>query len=334
MKKTKTSHKIIFVLNIVFAAILIFLYATTYISPLDVKIVGVLNLFTIPFILINILFLLIWTIKLKKQLLLSLIVLLLGWFHVQKIYKFSSNVEYTADGLSVMSYNVMQFYSLKDKRKNTYEDIKAFVDQESPDIVCMQEFAISMENNFKDYKYKVKNDTVDKLKTVILSKYPIIDSQLLDFNSHNSGIYADIVIQNDTVRVFSIHFESLNIQKDIDVYLERPKLKFKQFKRVFPRQVNQFNIVEQHIVNSPYPVILCADTNNTPLSYLYNSLTSLGLKDTFKEMGQGYGRTYVFKGFPLRIDMIMVSEELKPLLFKNYDVDYSDHYPILSKIKL
>lgn len=334
MKKTKTSHKIIFVLNSVFASLLIFLYATTYISPLDFKIVGVLNLFTIPFILINILFLLFWTIKLNKRLFLSLIVLLLGWFHIQKVYRFSSNVEYTAEGLSILSYNVMQFYSLQDKRKNTYEDIKAFVKQESPDIVCMQEFAISMEDNFRDYKYKVKNDTVDHLKTVILSKYPIIDSKPLDFNSHNSGIYADIVIKNDTVRVFSIHFESLNIQRDIDIYLERPKLKFAQFKRVFPRQMNQFNIVKPYIENSPYPVILCADTNNTPLSYLYNSLSSLGLKDTFKEMGRGYGRTYIFKGFPIRLDIIMASEELKPLLFKNYDVDYSDHYPILSKVKL
>jgi endonuclease/exonuclease/phosphatase family metal-dependent hydrolase len=238
------------------------------------------------------------------------------------------------DGLNVMSYNVMQFYSLSDRRKNTYEDIKAFVEQEQPDVLCFQEYSTSLDGKFEKYKYKVKNDYKENLKTTIFSKYPIINSEPLDFDSSNSGILADIVVRNDTVRVFSIHFESLNLHPDIDIYVEKPRLKFKQFKRVFPRQIDQFEIVKQHIVSSPYPVILCADTNNTPLSYLYNSLTSIGLEDTFKEAGKGYGSTFVFHGVPIRIDMIFKSEELKTLDFKNYDVKHSDHYPIMAKIKL
>ena len=37
-------------------------------------------------------------------------------------------------------------------------------------------------------------------------------------------------------------------------------------------RVNQIEIINQNISNSPYPVILCGDMNDSPHSYAYNKI--------------------------------------------------------------
>ena len=58
------------------------------------------------------------------------------------------------------------------------------------------------------------------------------------------------------------------------------------------------------------------------------------LKDTFKEQGNGFGRTYDFKFFPLRIDFILADQSFEVDSFKTFDVEYSDHYPIMTRLSL
>ena len=52
------------------------------------------------------------------------------------------------------------------------------------------------------------------------------------------------------------------------------------------------------------------------------------MKDTFKQSGNGFGRTFNFKFFPLRIDFILVDEAFTVNNYRTYDVQLSDHYPI------
>jgi endonuclease/exonuclease/phosphatase family metal-dependent hydrolase len=309
-------------------------YATTYISPIDFPLSGYLNLLMpIPFF-INILFIIYWILKLKKYSLLSLTVILLGWNHFSNIYSFSSGKDAKEDGLKILSYNVMQFYSPTDKSKNTYNEIEAFVVSEDPDIIAMQEFTGTLEAKFSDYNYKVQNND-QQLKTIIFSKYKIVNSKTYDFVSNNSGISADVVIKYDTIRVFSIHFESLNLKSDIEEVNEKSlRRKYKRLTRVFPRQIDQLNLIKNDILNSPYPVVLCSDLNNTSLSYIHKEIQNLDLKDSFLEKGNGYGKTFKLLGFPLRIDMIFTSKDFSVGAFKNFDVNFSDHYPIMATIKL
>ena len=56
------------------------------------------------------------------------------------------------------------------------------------------------------------------------------------------------------------------------------------------------------------------------------------MTDTFKEAGNGFGRTYNFKFFPMRIDFIFADPAFKVNGFKTYDVEYSDHFPIMAKV--
>ena len=81
------------------------------------------------------------------------------------------------------------------------------------------------------------------------------------------------------------------------------------------------------IKNSPYPVVLCGDFNDTPVSYCYN-VVSKSLEDSFIESGSGVGTTYIGKIPSNRIDYIFHSDQLESMEFKTHQVSYSDHKPI------
>ena len=80
------------------------------------------------------------------------------------------------------------------------------------------------------------------------------------------------------------------------------------------------------------PTIICTDLNNNPFSIPYKEL-SFGKKDAFVEAGDGFGHTYFFGFFPLRIDYIFVDKRLKVLSFLTFKDKLSDHKPIMAKIE-
>ena len=334
MKSLSFGYKIIFFFNNIFAVLLVFSYLTSFISPRSFPLSAILN-FSIPILwLINLGFALLWFLKLKKHIFLSLIAMALGWFHLQKIFVFS-NTEYIKNqGLKVMNYNVMQFYSLVDNQKSTYEDIKNFVYQENPSIFCVQEFKYFKEPTFQHYKYNTVDTSNLSLQSAIYSHYPILNLKRFDFeDSGNSAVYADIAVNQDTIRVFSVHFQSLNLKPDLKKIQDEPKEKLlKRLENTFNKQIRQFKTIEPFISNSTYPIVFCADMNNTSLSYLYRQVLDKNLKDTFLESGQYYGKTFNFSVFPVRLDMIFIDENLKSSNFKNYKINFSDHFPVMTEV--
>ena len=58
------------------------------------------------------------------------------------------------------------------------------------------------------------------------------------------------------------------------------------------------------------------------------------LQDSFLEAGNGFGKTYEFKNFPLRIDYIFADKDMKIINHKNYKEKFSDHYPVSATIEL
>ena len=86
----------------------------------------------------------------------------------------------------------------------------------------------------------------------------------------------------------------------------------------------------------PYPVLLCGDFNDIPLSYACFSILAAGerMHDTFMERGKGSGRTYSIMGVDFRIDYIMHSNLFKCLRHKVLDFNIAnDHYPVVADFK-
>ena len=81
------------------------------------------------------------------------------------------------------------------------------------------------------------------------------------------------------------------------------------------------------LADCPYPLIMCGDFNDTPLSYAYKKISN-DLKDAFVYAGYGLGNTYSGNLPPVRIDFILHSPSFNSHEFKVHGILLSDHYPV------
>lgn len=338
MKKRKLGlfGRFLFLINSLLALLLLLAYALPYFPPYSFPHLAVLSLGMPVLIGANLVFCLYWILRLRKQFLLSLIVLALGFNHVLSLYKFNtSNPEITqGEGVKVLSYNVRQFNRnnwIKDK--TIPNQIEAFIAKESPDIICFQEY-VSEEIDFPDYPYVYEKLIRGKFGQAILSKYPIINKTSLDFaNTANNAIYADIVIEKDTLRVFNMHLQSLRIDPDIrTLNTTSGKVMTRKIGSSFGIQQQQVDRLLKAKNDSPYKTVISGDMNNTAFSYAYRRLSE-GYVDAFKEAGSGLGYTFVMDIIPLRIDYFLVDPTLSILEFNTFRTKLSDHEPISVRIK-
>lgn len=338
MKKLFLFTKLVVILNSIFAVLLLFSYALPYIFPRSFPALSVLSLSVPILIFINILFFIYWIIRLKKYFLISLVVLLFGHKHISSLFKFSGKDENSPTAFKVMSYNVRVFNLYKwIDREGVDSEIIKLIKEESPDIVCLQEFYSKKEREFKyPYAYFKYKGTTGNIGQAILSKYPIIKKGSLEFaHSGNNAIFADIVKDKDTIRVYNLHLQSFHIDpQQEELTQENSERLYERMGSAFVVQQEQAEVLENHRRLCSYKKIVCGDFNNTQYSNVYHQIKD-DLKDTFDEAGGGFGRSYHYKYFPLRIDFILVDEDMEVLSHRNLtDQALSDHYPIVSSLKL
>ena len=340
MKKLNFFDKFIYILNSISAFILLLSYLIPKIKPSILSSLSLLSLIIPIIFFINMLFIIYWIVKLKRQFLLSFIILLLGFNYVKSFINFSNNSEYVGgEKISIMSYNVRMFNIYNWIKKTGVKDsIADFIIKTNPDIVSIQEYNNVENFNLIDHPFKYMSLSGEKTKygQAIFSKFPIINSGEIKFRkSTNSAIFSDIKIGYDTIRLFNIHLQSFKLRSDIDISSinDDSSELINSFSDTFKIQQDQAEIVMQEINRSPYKVVVSGDFNNTAFSYVYNLIKS-DLKDSFFEKGNGLGQTYNFNSIPLRIDFILVDKSFKVNNFKTFKFTYSDHFPIFSEFSI
>lgn len=337
LKNLNTIDKIIYFINGIFALVLLLAYVLPFVPPKTFSLLSVLSLSVPVLLVVNAMFCLYWLLKVKKQLLLSLIVLLLGYDSISTLYRFSSSDNMLNSNLSVMSYNV-RLFNLYDwiSTPNVEKSIEDFVLKEAPDVIAFQEFHPHKNVKFSMYPYKYESLSGQKSKygQAIFSKYRIINKGEIKFeNTSNKAIYVDVLKDNDTLRIYNVHFQSMQISSDVNHLAEQNKeLLVKRIGNKFEMQQEQAESILTHQRNCSYKKIILGDFNNTAYSYIYKQFKNSEFADAFELSGNGFGKTYDFKLFPLRIDFILLSEGLNATGFKNYSNKLSDHYPIQAKI--
>lgn len=339
MKGLSLLNKIIYGFNLIFALLLLAACAVPHISVEYLAFLSFLSLAVPLLVFLNLLFFIYWAVQRKRQLLISLFPLVFGYFTLGTFVKFSfGKVEFQKEDLKLMSYNVRGFNRYGALPSTTvFEDIKSLVDQEQPDIICFQEVGFQRRKEYTDYPHQFLEYIHMRRKVLlgIFSKYPIIKAELIPFpNSVNNGSYADILYKEDTIRVYNIHMQSLGITPGSGVL--RRSSGDRLFRKVtgrFKQQQGQAKMIADHMASSPYPTLLCGDFNNTQFSNIYYQIKG-EMQDSFIEEGIGYGRTFNFFRIPLRIDFIMADETFEVRAHKNYDLKYSDHYPIMASFRL
>lgn len=345
MKKLSWFNKTMFVFNIALAVLTFVAYVLPFLAPKLFPILSVLTLMLPLFLILNTLFFFYWAIQLKRQIILSGLVLLIGITFINKFYKFSS-VDLPKDDkdFTVMSYNVRLFNLFKWlPNENVPEDIRDFINENNPDILCLQEYSTKADIDLKAYPYRFIHMQGDQIKTGqgIFSKFKIIDQGNLEFpNSNNNIVYVDIKKGLDTIRVYSMHLQSIKITPDVNeisndingIDQRKSGRIFWRISRAFREQQRQAEIIMNHKKKCKYPIIICGDMNNSAFSYVYRSIRGK-LDDSFEEGGNGFGQTYSFKYYPARIDYIFVDPTMQVRDFKSFsEFRNSDHYPIMTRL--
>ncbi len=350
--------KIIFTLNLLAAVLVILSFLSQYPDPSKFWFIAVLGLGFPGLVLINLLFIVYWTMKLKVQVFLPLLAALIVSPAIPHHFQLDLNTE--EGGLKVSSFNAQVFdhYNWK-KDSSKREAIYDFLRKENLDIICFQEYFESRRPYYKRFndslqsasglKYQHKEYAVDFYGNLFglatFSRYPILETGKVGLprQGTNICIYSDLLVNSDTVRVYnmhlaSLHFDSENYEliENLDEGFEEKNLKalkgmLKRIRGGYKRRTLQAEPISQHIQNSPHPIILCGDFNDGPVSYTYRKI-SAGLKDSFEEAGLGFGNTYNGKLPALRIDYILHSQDLQTRSHRIYHAELSDHYPVIAEL--
>lgn len=302
-----------------------------------------------------------WMFQRAKRALLPLIVLVLGYSFIQRSIAFHSPKLSKENSVKVLNYNVYGMYS------NNYEEneenligLKKFIRDYDADIKCFQEFySHSERKRFRTINY-LKTDYPhyafiplkeedyarnEKMGIAIFSKYPIINKFGKQFdNSANGFLMTDIALKEDTIRVINLQLWSMGIrvgkvtgkirEQDYEDAKKESRGILASLKKGFIHHKKEMDQINRLIQQSPYPIIVVGDLNETPYGWAYGTIRER-LKNAFEEAGSGLGFTLNRSPYFVRIDNQFFSDDWEILQFKTLkNIKYSDHFPVFAEYSL
>ena len=231
--------------------------------------------------------------------------------------------ESTSHSLHLVSWNAEGFQLNKD----TLQASAAFIRNLHPDVICLQErphdnllHRDSISAVFR-YPYRVFNSREDEvLNLAVYSRFPLSNMKEYYFpNSYNKVLQIDMQYNGKTIRLFNMHLQTTGMTPAFqgNNLLHTYQLNARERNR-------QAQLLAEAVASSPYPVILCGDLNDTPISYAYRKLADK-LDDCFLKAGNGWGGTYQPANNLFRIDYTFCSPKLKTLAYHLYSNCWSDH---------
>jgi endonuclease/exonuclease/phosphatase family metal-dependent hydrolase len=362
--------RIVFILNIFLIVLMLLCCLVPFIPAGSCWPLALLGMGFPVLFLLAVLFFIYWFIRRSGRFLLPLLAMLLSWQQISVAFGLSAPERFIMQKkegtLRVLSWNVSSWddYSIRTSGgESSRNRMMELVREQDADILCLQEFLEAhdpkkIESNIPalrkmGYRYHYFFPTINiyngyyKIGVVVFSKYPITDSSHTSFNqdaSLESLLYADIKVREQTIRVMSTHLQSVHFSKS--AYADLPgitkpaegrmlatRIILSKLKNAYFYRSLQSAQVRQAVAESPYPVIVCGDLNDVPNSHTYFMVRG-NLQDAFLKKGAGTGRTFRFLSPTLRIDYIFADKRFEVKQFKRIEVPYSDHYPIISDLRL
>lgn len=369
-KKTGSFTFLILGLNLISLVALLFSYLAPYINPNSFWPIAFFGI-AYPFLLLmNILFVIFWSIKRPKYVALSLLSIMVGYIPLTKHFGFHTNPEEKiiksrdTTSIRILTYNV-HLFRLEDSdiQPKTKEEITTLIKSVSPDIVCLQEFYTRKKgkHNTKrqmslslglpySYFHPVIENEYEAYGLIILSRYPIKAAGSIPAykgkRTLNKAIYTDIVKDGRSFRVYNVHLQSIGFQpQDYAFVKDVQKRAFEsdnvastkriggRLKKAFLERSIQAKHVKEDIDRCRKPVIITGDFNDTPLSYAVNTISE-NLNNSFIKKGSGWGITYNGDFPNFQIDYILSSKNFEVKYYQILKKKLSDHYAVWSDLKL
>lgn len=253
--------------------------------------------------------------------------------------------------LRLLSYNVSvfkldDFYEKKRVPAQSKQLIDWVVRHPAP-VKCLQEFytgeaaptyRVRQRLDSAGYRYRAYLQPMNEgyIGVATFSKYPIVAQGQQVFGSFNGMVWADIKVGADTIRFINVHLQSMGIRvrrvfekEEMEAVKAETRTVLGALKNGFVARRREVRLIETVISQSPYPVIVAGDFNDTPYSIVYERLRQR-LHNAFEEAGTGFGFTLNRAPRFIRIDnQFFDASRLSAINFQTHrDVPYSDHYPV------
>ncbi len=322
-----------------------------------------------PYLLLSVfVFMLFWFFskRHRRYFLISFIAMAIGYKQIGVLFSIRQHdfVKQKAEGdLRVLTWNIMGFSGFKPgvrEREINADRIFNLVKDLDPDVICFQEYG-QFENpklgrsylkqmEKLGYKYYVLSRDYSRVVysyssgVAIFSKLEIVNKKRIPYRSSaESLLFADVVHNTDTFRVFTTHLQSYRFSaseleqfeklKDTDKpELRKSKTLLSKMQRAFRNRGAQVDQAIEHIEESPHPQIIGIDMNDVPTSYSYWKIRG-NRSDAFLQKGFGIGRTYMSVLPTLRIDFIFAHPCFKVTQMAIPNHHYSDHLPVVADIR-
>lgn len=346
MKRVKGAEFIEIVASIVTVIIFILAIGSSisgYIRPHHFKWIALTNVILPVTIISSIVLTIFWLIRRSWGFLLPLFSIAINALSLLSFFQIrgNSNPEHSADKsfIKVISYNIREFKHFRGEE--AAGGISHFIDEQSPDILCLQEYKNSpylndneMDGLFRSLSEKfIQYPDVNSLGLAIMSKHKIVNRGIIDFEStSNRVIWADLIINDKLVRIVNCHLQSTNVDnnnirgggffKTINKLMESNEMRAAQAEEV-----------RLLVDTTAHPVIVCGDFNDTPSSYTYVKIKGRKLRDGFREAGSKLGGTYRGMMGMFRIDYILHTDDFKSNKYISPDKEWSDHKPVISELE-
>ncbi|OEK05265.1 endonuclease/exonuclease/phosphatase family protein [Roseivirga misakiensis] len=313
-------------------------YASVLVSPEVFKYSGLIS-FGIPFIIcINLVFVILSGVFKWRFGFVALALLLVGWPFIRVGLSIGGSNDIEKEGIRVLNYNVKWFV---DAKENDYQSVVDWVNGVEADIISFQEFYPGKRIAQRIAENGSYNVSMDKGRSTnaIFSKYPIInDGLLLEKDKLNNIRFVDLVIEQDTIRVYGVHLQSMGINPDKIQDSEGIKNEYEDIRSRFvfssASRTGQIQILLNHAKKCSYPKMVIGDFNDVPFSYNYFQFRE-DFSNAFEEQGRGIGATFNNKIPYLRIDNQFFTQEFSLKSFSTVgDIYYSDHFPLIGIYEL
>lgn len=221
--------------------------------------------------------------------------------------------------LRVMTYNIRY-------ASGGIEEIARVIEQENPDIICLQEVIAkdSWPDPFPALKKYFPQYSVSRYgQLVTLTRRPIIHQQSHSLPQQDGcGILeTHIVFQGKVLRIYNAHF----INPVDGKLLEWPQ----QIRKRARIRHDQLQLLTRLSQSQSSPYFIAGDFNTPSHGRTNRSLLALG-RDAFASGAIGFGDTFPAIFPVLRIDRVFASSSLQPQTSRVLPTRASDHRPLVA----
>lgn len=327
-----------------------------YISPASHPFLACIGLSFPIFLIINLFFFIFWLIFHPHKAWIPLLGYLICIVPLRQYFPINWRSEPPKGAIKILSYNVLAFALPTMDSLGRYP-ILEYIKNSDADVVCLQESLLcgnlskaQVDSVLNAYPY---NDTTIVGYTLsncvaLYSRFPILSKEKIKFSSAGNGSVAyRLKIGRDTVLLINNHLESNKLSyhdralyKNMIKGMKRDTVRTES-KRLIVKlgealaiRARQAEAINRYIrLHQGQSIILCGDFNDNPISYTHR-LIAKPLKDCYVRSGCGPGLSYNEKGFNVRIDNIMCSDDWESYNCRvDNKIDASDHYPIYCWLK-